>query len=129
MSETVRPTPRPGVLDISAYVPGDDRSSAARVHKLSSNETPLGPSPLAVEAYRANAGRLHLYPDGSARMLREGIAAAHGLHPERIVCGNGSDELLALLAHTYLSPGDEGLFTEHGFLVYRIATLSAGGTP
>jgi histidinol-phosphate aminotransferase len=121
--------PRPGVLDISAYVPGDDRSSAARVHKLSSNETPLGPSPLAVEACRANADRLHLYPDGSARMLREAIAAAHGLNPERIVCGNGSDELLALLAHTYLSPGDEGLFTEHGFLVYRIAILSAGAAP
>ena len=57
------PQPRDGVLKISAYVPGDDRSSAARVFKLSSNETPLGPSPLAIEAYRANADRLHVYPD------------------------------------------------------------------
>ena len=115
------------MLDIAAYVPGDDRSSAATVFKLSSNETPLGPSPLAVEAYRANADRLHVYPDGSARILREAIAAAYGLNPERIVCGNGSDELLTLLAQTYLSPGDEAIFTEHGFLVYRIAILAAGG--
>ena len=123
------PQPRPGVLDISAYVPGDDRSPAARVFKLSSNETPLGPSPLAVEAYRANADRLHVYPEGSARVLREAIAACYGLNPERIVCGNGSDELLTLLAQTYLSPGDEAIFTQHGFLVYRIAILASGGVP
>jgi histidinol-phosphate aminotransferase len=125
----VKPQPRHGVLDISAYVPGDDRSTAAKVFKLSSNETPLGPSPRAVEAYRANAERLHVYPDGSAKMLREAIGATFGLNPERIVCGNGSDELLTLLAQTYLTPGDEALFTEHGFLVYRIATLAAGGVP
>ena len=79
-----KPEPRRGVLDISAYVPGDDRSSATRVFKLSSNETPLGPSPLAVEAYRRNADRLHIYPEGSARQLRDAIAAAYGLNPERI---------------------------------------------
>jgi histidinol-phosphate aminotransferase len=126
-----RPVPRPrrGVLDISAYVPGDDRSSAAKVFKLSSNETPLGPSPLAIEAYRANADRLHVYPEGSARILREAIAAAYGLNPDRIVCGNGSDELLTLLAQTYLSAGDEAIFSAHGFLIYRIAILAAGGTP
>jgi histidinol-phosphate aminotransferase len=123
------PQPRPGVLEISAYVPGDDRSGAARVFKLSSNETPLGPSPRAIEAYRAAADRLHLYPEGSARALREAIAAAYGLNPERIVCGNGSDELLTLLAHIYLAPGEEAIFCEHGFLVYRIAILAAGGTP
>jgi histidinol-phosphate aminotransferase len=123
------PQPRPGVLKIAPYVPGDDRSSAARVHKLSSNETPLGPSPLAVEAYRANADKLHVYPDGSARVLREAIGAAYGLNPERIVCGNGSDELLTLLAQTYLSPGDEAIITTHGFLVYKIAILASGGTP
>jgi len=121
--------PRPGVLDISAYVPGDDRSPAATVYKLSSNETPLGPSPLAVEAYRASADKLHVYPDGSSRILREAIAAAYGLNPDRIICGNGSDELLTLLAQTYLLPGDEAIFTEHGFLVYRIAILAAGATP
>ena len=123
------PQPRRGVLDIAAYVPGDDRSPAARVFKLSSNETPLGPSPHAVAAYRANADRLHVYPEGSARILREAIASAYGLNPERIVCGNGSDELLTLLAQTYLSPGDEAIFSEHGFLVYRIAILAAGAVP
>jgi len=129
VSVDLKPAPRRGVLDIAAYVPGDDRSTAPRVFKLSSNETPLGPSPLAVEAYRANADRLHIYPEGSARILREAIAAAYGLNPDRIVCGNGSDELLTLLAQNYLSPGDEAIFSEHGFLVYRIAILAAGGTP
>jgi histidinol-phosphate aminotransferase len=117
------------VLDIAAYVPGDDRSPASKVFKLSANETPLGPSPLAVEAYRAGADNLHIYPEGSARSLREAIAAAYGLNPDRIVCGNGSDELLTLLAQTYLSPGAEAIFSEHGFLVYRIAILAAGATP
>jgi histidinol-phosphate aminotransferase len=128
MSEP-RPQPRSGVLDIAPYVPGDDRSSAERVFKLSSNETPLGPSPLAIEAYRANADKLHVYPDGSSRILREAIGAAYGLNPERIVCGNGSDELLTLLAQTYLSPDDDAIITEHGFLVYKIAILASGGTP
>jgi histidinol-phosphate aminotransferase len=129
MNQSARPEPRRGVLDISAYVPGDDRSTAARVFKLSSNETPLGPSPKAIEAYRANADRLHVYPEGSARILREAIAAAYGLNPERIVCGNGSDELLTLIAQTYLGPGDEAIFTEHGFLVYKIAILASGAVP
>ena len=71
-----KPQPWRGILDISAYVPGDDRSSASRVFKLSSNETPLGPSPLAVEAYRANADRLHVYPEGSAKILRDEIGRA-----------------------------------------------------
>ncbi len=124
-----RPEPRRGVLDIAAYVPGDDRSPARRVFKLSSNETPLGPSPLAVEAYRASSDTLHVYPEGSSTILREAIAAAYGLNPGRIVCGNGSDELLTLLAQTYLSPGDEAVFSEHGFLIYRIAILAAGATP
>jgi histidinol-phosphate aminotransferase len=125
----LKPLPRRGVLDISAYVPGDDRSGAAKVFKLSSNETPLGPSPFAIEAYRANADRLHVYPDGSGRALREALGAIFGLNSERIVCGNGSDELLTLIAQTYLSPGDEAIFTEHGFLVYKIAILASGGVP
>ncbi len=123
------PRPHAGVHKISAYVPGDDRSSAARVFKLSSNETPLGPSPLAIEAYRANADKLHVYPEGSARVLREAIAATFGLNPDRIVCGNGSDELLTLIAQSYLSPGDEAIYSEHGFLVYKIAILASGATP
>ncbi|MCB1487798.1 MAG: histidinol-phosphate transaminase [Bauldia sp.] len=132
MTETAsgRPAPRPGVLDIAAYVPG--RSKAApgvKLHKLSSNETPLGPSPLAIEAYRGIAETLALYPDGSATELREAIAAVHGLNPDRIVCGAGSDEILNLIAHAYIGPGDEAIYTTHGFLVYPIAIKAAGGTP
>jgi histidinol-phosphate aminotransferase len=130
MSALMRPEPRPGVLAIDAYVPG--RSTApgvAKVFKLSSNETPLGPSPKAVDAYKAEAARLHEYPDGAATELREAIGRAFGLDPARIVCGAGSDELLNLLAHAFVGPGDEAIHTTHGFLVYHIATLGAGGTP
>jgi histidinol-phosphate aminotransferase len=125
-----RPVPREGVLAIEAYVPGKSKAApGVRVRKLSSNETPLGPSPKAAEAVRASAGALELYPDGTAGALREAIGAKYGLDPARILCGAGSDELLALLTQAYIGPGDEGVFSQHGFLVYRIAILAAGGTP
>ena len=128
-SNTV-PQPNPGVMDIAAYVPGRDKAApGVKLHKLSSNETPLGPSPAAIDAYRDAAQGLAIYPDGSAAVLREAIATAHGLNPDRIVCSNGSDELLGLLASIYVGPGDEGIFTEHGFLVYKIQIMAAGGTP
>jgi len=117
-------------MAIHAYVPG--KSSApgvAKVYKLSSNETPLGPSPRAVEAYREVAGHLADYPDGSATDLREAIGGAFGLDPDRIVCGAGSDDLLNLLARAYLADGDEAIHTTHGFLVYPIATLASGAKP
>ncbi len=104
-------------------------NGVAKVHKLSSNENPLGASPKAIEAVQAVAGKLEFYPDGSATRLREAIAETHGLNAANIVCSNGSDELLGLLAQTYLSPGDEAIFTEHGFLVYKIYTMAAGGVP
>ena len=126
---SVRPEPRPGVMQIEAYVPGKSAAAGvAKIHKLSSNETPLGPSPRAVEAVRS-ANHFELYPDGSATRLREAIGAKYGLDPKRIICGAGSDELLALITHAYVGPGDEGIFSEHGFLVYRIAILAAGGAP
>ena len=129
-SPAARPVPRPGVLAIDAYVPGKSAAPAGvKLHKLSSNETPLGPSPKAMAAVREETDRLAYYPDGAATRLREAIAARYGLDPARIVCGAGSDELLALVTHAFVGPGDEGLFSEHGFLVYRIATLAAGGTP
>ncbi len=124
------PSPRPGVLAVDPYVPGRSKiAGAAPVIKLSSNETPLGPSPRAVEAYREAAGNLDRYPDGASTALREALGAAHGLDPARIVCGNGSDELFHVLAQAYLGAGDEAIYTEHGFLVYRIAILAAGATP
>jgi histidinol-phosphate aminotransferase len=125
-----RPRPRPGVLEIDPYVPGQSSArGAAKIFKLSANETPLGPSPRAREAYCAFAGRLQDYPDGAATALREALGAKHGLDPARIVCGTGSDQILHLLAAAYIGPGDEGIFTQHGFLVYKIEILAAGGVP
>jgi histidinol-phosphate aminotransferase len=129
MSPT-RPQPRPGVLAIDAYVPGKSTvPGVAKVFKLSSNETPLGPSPKAVAAYNAVGKQLEDYPDGSASELREAIGRAFGLDPDRIVCGAGSDDLLNLLARAYLADGDEAIHTTHGFLVYPIATLGTGAKP
>jgi histidinol-phosphate aminotransferase len=126
----MRPQPRPGVLDIKAYVPGKSAApNVAKIYKLSSNESPLGPSPHAVAAYKTWADHLEDYPDGAATDLREAIGRAFGLDPERIVCGAGSDDLLHLLAAAYLKDGDEAIYTTHGFLIYPIATLAAGATP
>ncbi|MGI9383881.1 MAG: histidinol-phosphate transaminase [Methyloligellaceae bacterium] len=130
MTPEDRPRPRPGVLDISAYVPGRSHlPGIGPAIKLSSNETPLGPSPRSVAAFRQAAGELDRYPDGGATPLREAIAAQYGLNPGRIVCGAGSDELLSLLASAYLGAGDEAIYSQHGFLVYRIAILASGATP
>ena len=130
MSVLQRPQPRPGVLAIDPYIPG--RSTApgvGRVFKLSSNETPLGPSPKAVAAYHAIGEHLEDYPDGDSTALREAIGRAFGLDPNRIVCGAGSDELLNLIADAYLHDGDEAIHTTHAFLVYPIATRGSGATP
>lgn len=124
------PQPKQGILDISAYVPGESRTPGnVKPIKLSSNETPLGPSPAAVKAFHEAAGSLERYPDGSASALRAAIGARYGLNPDRIVCGAGSDELLNLIASAYLGTGDEGIYTQHGFLVYPIAILANGGKP
>lgn len=123
----LKPEPQPGLLDIAPYVGGrESADGAARAFKLSANETPLGPSRHAREAYLAAAGRLEIYPDGSAAKLRAAIAARYGLNPDRLVCGAGSDELLHLLAQAFLGEGDEAIATEHGFLVYPIITRAAG---
>jgi histidinol-phosphate aminotransferase len=124
------PTPRPGILDISAYVGGESSLPGIdRVVKLSSNEGALGPSPKAVAAYQAVAGDMHRYPDGGAVKLRDALAERWGLEADRIVCGAGSDDLLILLARAYAGPGDEVLYSRHGFAIYPIATRSAGATP
>jgi histidinol-phosphate aminotransferase len=124
------PQPRPGVLDIEAYIPGKNSApGVAKVFKLSSNETPLGPSPRAIAAYQSVAAHLEDYPDGSASALREAIGRAFGLDPDRIVCGAGSDDLLNLLARAYLADGDEAIHTTHAFVVYPIATLGTGARP
>lgn len=129
-SARTRPTPRAGVMAIEAYVPGKSSAPAGiKLVKLSSNETPLGPSPGAIAAFRALADKLELYPEGTAQRLREAIGAKFGLDPARLICGSGSDELLSLITNAYIGPGDEGIYSEYGFLVYKIAIMAAGGTP
>jgi histidinol-phosphate aminotransferase len=127
-AQHARPEPKPGILDIAAYVPGKSSAKGAKVFKLSSNESPIGASLSAVDAYKSAASRLELYPDGSATVLRTAIATRYGLLAENIVCGAGSDELLQLLAHCYLGPGDEAIYSQYGFLVYPIAIQSNGAT-
>ncbi|HXQ49524.1 MAG TPA: histidinol-phosphate transaminase [Stellaceae bacterium] len=124
------PSPRPGVLDISPYVGGEAKiEGVARVIRLASNESALGPSPKALAAYRAAAGEMFRYPDGHSTALRQALGKHYGLDPARIVCGAGSDELIGLLIRAYAGPGDEVVYGEHGFLMYPIDALAAGATP
>ena len=124
------PVPGPGILDIAPYIGGDSTAPGAlRPIRLAANESALGPSPKAVAAYRALAGEIHRYPDGSAAALREALGRHHGLDPERIVCGSGSDELIGLLLRAYAGPGSEVLYSRHGFLMYPIGAKSVGATP
>jgi histidinol-phosphate aminotransferase len=123
-------TPRPGILDIAPYVGGESTvPGVAKVVKLSSNEGALGASPKAVAALRDAAASVHRYPDGHCTALREALARHHRLEFEQIVCGAGSDELIGLLCRAFAGPGDEVLYTEHGFLIYPIAARSVGATP
>ncbi len=118
--------PRPGLLDIKPYKPGAAAPEGAV--KLSSNENALGCSDKAAEAFKASADQLHIYPDGGATVLRDAIAEAEGLDPERIVCGAGSDEILQLLGRAYLAPGDRVVQSQYGFLVYRLVAMQSGAT-
>ncbi len=124
------PEPRAGIEAITPYKGGESaiEGQAAPV-KLSSNENPLGCSPAARAALIESAERLALYPDGAAAELREALARAHALDVERIACGSGSDELIQILARGYAGPGDEILFSQYGFLSYRLAAMQAGATP
>lgn len=122
--------PRPGILEIDPYVGGKaEVAGIARAIKLSANESPLGPSPKAVDALRAAAPEAHRYPDGGAEGLRRAIGARFDLDPDRIVCGAGSDELIQLLMRAYAGPGDEVLYSAHGFLMYKLSALGVGATP
>jgi histidinol-phosphate aminotransferase len=122
--------PRPGILEIEPYVGGKaEVAGLARAIKLSANESPLGPSPHAIAALQASASEAHRYPDGGAERLGRAIGARFDLDPERIVCGAGSDELIQLLMRAYAGPGDEVLYSAHGFLMYKLCALGVGATP
>jgi histidinol-phosphate aminotransferase len=126
MSDTQRPTPQPGILDIAPYLPGKSGKPGSKAIKLSANESPLGASPKALAAMIEAAAQLEIYPEGSSRVLREALGEVHGVDPARIVCGNGSDDLLHLLAQTYLGIGDEAVMNRYGFSVYPIITKATG---
>lgn len=125
---TIRP--QPGVMDIAPYVGGASHvAGAERVIKLSSNENPWGASPQAIAAYRAAADDLAAYPDPGCAALRAAIADVHGIEADRILCGAGSDELIALLCLAYAGVGDEVVYSRHGFLMYPISAQANGATP
>ena len=124
------PQPRPGILDVHPYVGGESHLPGhERVIKLASNESPLGPSPRAVEAYRALAESMHRYPDGHWTELRAALAARFGIEAARIICGAGSDEIIQLLCRAYAGEGDEVLYSRHGFSIYPIAAQACGARP
>ncbi len=121
---------QPGIMDIALYQGGaSEIPGRSDPLKLSSNENPFGCSPKAMEAVSEAARQMHRYPSTDHAALREAIAEIHGLQADRIICGVGSDELLTLLAMSFAGPGDEVLYPEHGFSMYRIFALSAGATP
>ena len=127
---TTRPTPKPGILAITPYAGGKSKADGARrIIKLSSNENPWGPPESALVAYREAAAQLHRYPDGGHLALKDRLRDVYGFAVNELICGSGSDELIGLLVHAYAGAGDEVLFSEHGFLMYRIYTLANGATP
>lgn len=121
---------RPGILGIEPYEGGKSKlKGKTRVIKLSSNEGALGPSRKAVAAFNKAGTKLDRYPDGGAHALREAIGKRFRLDPDLITCGAGSDELLGLIGRAFAGPGDEVIYTEHGFLIYPIIARSVGAKP
>jgi histidinol-phosphate aminotransferase len=127
-TSTDRPIPKPGILNIRAYVPGKAKAEGvAEPVKLSANENPLGSSPKAQAAYAAAASQLNLYPDPRAGIVRAAIAERFKLEPERLIFGCGSDEVFQLLNQTFLEPGDNMVQGEFGFAAFAIGARAAGG--
>lgn len=123
--------PRNGILNIIPYKAGDAKIEGFdRVIKLASNESPMGPSPKAVDAAinAANSG-MQLYPDPSCSALRQAIGEVHNIDPAQIICSNGSEELLHLLAKGYATIGDEIIYCQYGFIAYPIIIHGVGATP
>jgi len=124
------PKIQPGIMDIAPYIGGESGiEGAERIIKLSSNESALGPSPDASGAFAEMSKQLHRYPDGDCAELRAAIAETFALDAKKIVCGSGSDEIISLICQAFAGPGDEVLYSEHGFLMYPISAKAAGATP
>lgn len=125
MTDAKSPVAKPGIMDIAPYVGGKSTiAGVAEPMKLSSNENALGAGARAREAYEAALKHIHIYPDGRAGKLRDAVAAHHGLEGDRLIFGNGSDEVFALLNQTYLTAGDNIVSGQYGFLAYRISALA-----
>jgi histidinol-phosphate aminotransferase len=126
---------RKTVFAISPYVPGKPIEEVQREYgvadciKMASNENPLGPSPLAIEALKGFADKVHYYPDGNCFYLKSDLAASLGCQEDQLVIGNGSDELLKLIAETFLSPGDEIMFGQPSFSEYEFVGRVADAVP
>ena len=95
--------------------------------KLASNENPLGPSPLALEAMRQRLAQLHLYPDGDCFYLKRGLTAKLGVASDNLIFGNGSNEIIELAIRTFMRPGDEAVMARQAFVVYKLVVQAAGG--
>ncbi|SDY73910.1 histidinol phosphate aminotransferase apoenzyme [Jannaschia faecimaris] len=127
---TAAPKPQPGIMEIDLYVGGASKvDGVTDILKLSSNENPHGAPESARAAAAEAAQTMHLYPSTDHAGLRTAIAEVHGLDPDRIICGVGSDEIIHLLCQAYVGPGDEVLHTEYAFLMYAISARGAGATP
>jgi histidinol-phosphate aminotransferase len=123
------PKARPEVFSVAPYVGGESSiPGVTKIIKLSSNEGAFGPPHAALAALAESGREMHRYPDGGSTKIREAIGARFGLDPAQIVCGNGSDELLALLIQAYGGPGTELIMSAHGFGIYEIAGKIAGCT-
>jgi len=128
---------KPHVLTQPVYQPGKPIETVARelgldpasIAKLASNESPFGSSPKAMEAVRKWLPEAWLYPDGSGYKLKQELSRVRGVSPDQFILGNGSNEVLELLGHAFLGEGDEVVFGEHAFIVYRLITLLFGATP
>ena len=124
----------PGVRGLSPYQPGKPIEELEREYgitgaiKLASNENPLGPSPRALAAARTALTDIHRYPDGNGFVLKSALARKHGIKPENITLGNGSNDILEFLAHAFVAPENEVVFSEHAFAVYPIVTRAVGAT-
>ncbi len=122
----------PAVQGLSPYQPGKPESELERelgiadIVKLASNENPWGPSPAAIEAVKAGLSNLSRYPDGSRHDLKKGLAEKLSVTPQRITLGNGSSEVLEIIARVFLGPGREAVFSEYAFAMYPIFTQAAG---
>ena len=124
----------PGVRLLEPYVPGMPMAELTRqygisnVVKLASNENPLGPPEESLAAIRAGLSSVARYPDGAAFELKQGLAAHLGVGPGQLTIGNGSNELLSIIAETFLSPGDEAIYSEFSFVIYGLAVQATGAT-